>query len=178
MIADKLTLTLIYETLFRFEQNVGTIFDIRLSFDSNGSRKSYVLKDVKELRSMVNNIKTIHNIESPSSCFLEAETIYTLVSFGVNKRDLKERGKTSTVYVDTAIDLSVAKEIPLAHAKDLNDLRSKLAEIANWSKKATCYAYVEDMFDYVEETYVEAVKNKSYKLLTKEYKKYVNKNVI
>ena len=178
MIADKITLTLIYDTLFRIEQNVGPVFEIRIANSGQINRKSYLLKDLKELKRMVDAIKTINNIDSPSTCFLDNEVIFTLVSFGITIKDLTRKSKDTQIYVDTAIDLSVGKVIPAAHAKDLNDLRSITDQIAALSRTATCYAYIENAFEYVEETYVEAVKNKPYNLLTQAYKKYVNKNVI
>lgn len=178
MIADKITLTLIYDTLFRIEQNIGPVFEIRVAATSQTNRKSYILKDLKDLKRMVDAIKTINNIDSPSTCFLDNEEVYNLISFGITKKDLTRKSKDAQIYVDTAIDLSVAKEIPSAHMKDLNDLRSVTDHITALSRTATCHAYIENAFEYIQETYVEAVKNKPYNLLTQAYKKYVNKNVI
>lgn len=181
MIANKLTLGLIYQTLYRIEQNMGPIIEIRLANSSALNRKSYILGSLAELKNLYNSIKFISNIESGCDCFLgEDESIYTLVSVSLNLRDISNQKRPSTVFIDTAISLSTAKTIPSAHAQDLDNLRELTAKIESWSKRATCYAYIDQASEYLQGNpcYVEAVQNKSYKLLTQAYKKYVKQHVI
>lgn len=179
MTTDKLTLTLINDCLYRIEQNVGHITEIKVSVENNGIRRNFNFADLKELKARIDSTKPNMKIDSACNCYLIDEEFYHLINFTVDARDVYKGGKTNRIFIDTAIDFSSGKKLAFnaTHIKDLNDLRKQLDKIYLWYKTAVCLAYIEDIENYIQDPcYVEASKNLSYKNLTQEYKKYVLKN--
>lgn len=179
MTTDKLTLTLINDCLYRIEQNIGHITEIKVSVEKDGVKRNFNFANLKELKAKIDSTKPNIRIDSACNCYLVNEEFYQLVNFIVDARDPYNGGKTNRIFIDTAIDFSSGKALAInaTHIKDLNDLRTQLNKIYKWYKDATCFAYVEEIENYIQDPcYVEAVQNLSYKNLTKEYKKHVLKN--
>jgi hypothetical protein len=177
MITDKLTLTLIHDCLYRIEQNIGIVLDIKVSVEKEGVRRNFNFNNLKELKLKIDSTKKNVKITSACNCYLINEEFYQLVNFVVDART--REGKPNRVFIDTAIEFSSGKAdiINQTHIKDLDDLRLQLNKIHNWYKTATCFAYLENIENYVHDPcYVEAEQNLSYINLTQEYKKYVLKN--
>lgn len=179
MTTDKLTLTLINDCLYRIEQNIGRVTEIKVSVEKDGVKRNFNFADLKELKAKIDSTKPNMRIDSACNCYLVDEEFYQLVNFIVDARDSYNGGKTNRIFIDTAIDFSSGKQsaINATHVKDLNDLRAQLNKIYAWYKSATCFAYIEEIENYIQDPcYVEAVQNLSYKNLTQEYKKHVLKN--
>jgi hypothetical protein len=177
MTTDKLTLTLINDCLYRIEQNIGHITEIKVSVEKDGVRRNFNFADLKELKARIDSTKPNIRIDNACSCYLVDEEFYQLVNFIVDARS--KDGKPDRIFIDTAIDFSSGKASAFnaTHIKDLNDLRTQLNKIYNWYKTATCVVYVEEIENYIQDPcYIEAIQNLSYKNLIKEYKKYVLKN--
>lgn len=177
MTTDKLTLTLIHDCLYRIEQNIGHVTEIKVSVEKDGVKRNFNFMDLKELKTKLDSSKNNMRIDSACNCYLVDEEFYQLVNFIVDARS--RDGKTNRIFIDTAIEFSSGKEsaINATHIKDLNDLRSQLNKIYGWYKTATCIAYIENIENYIQDPcYIEADQNLSYKNLTQEYKKYVLKN--
>jgi len=165
--------------LYRIEQNVGHITEIKVSVEKDGVRRNFNFADLKELKARIDLTKPNIRIDSACNCYLIDEAFYQLINFTVDARDVYRGGKANRIFIDTAIDFSSGKELAFnaTHIKDLNDLRAQLNKIYKWYKTAVCETYIEDIENYIQDPcYVEAVKNLSYKNLTQEYKKYVLKN--
>lgn len=179
MTTDKLTLTLINDCLYRIEQNIGHITEIKVSVEKDGIRRNFNFADLKELKTRLDSTKPNMRIDSTCNCYLVDEEFYQLINFTVDARDPYNGGKINRIFIDTVIDFSSGKALAInaTHIKDLNDLRTQLNKIYKWYKTATCFAYIEEIENYTQDPcYVEAVQNLNYKNLTKEYKKYVLKN--
>lgn len=177
MTTDKLTLTLIHDCLYRIEQNIGKVTEVKVSIEKDGARRTLNFANLKDLKTKLDSNKINMRVDSACNCYLLNEEFYQLVNFIVDARS--QDGKTDRIFVDTAIEFSSGKAnvISLAHVKDLNDLRTQLNKIYSWYKTAKCDAYIQDIEDYIQDPcYIEADQNLSYKNLTKEYKKYVLKN--
>ena len=177
MTTDKLTLTLIHDCLYKIEQNIGKVVEIKVSVERDGVRRNFNFADLKEINAKLDLVKKNMRVDSACNCYLVNEEFYQLVNFIVEART--ENNKTNRVFIDTAIEFSSGKAnvINATHIKDLNDLRAQLQKIYKWFKTATCFAYIEEIENYIQDPcYIEAVQNLSYKNLTQEYKKYVLKN--
>jgi hypothetical protein len=177
MTTDKLTLTLIHDCLYRIEQNIGHVLEIKVSVEKDGVKRNFNFADLKEFKLKIDTTKKNMRVDSACNCYLVDEEFYQLVNFIVDART--REGKPNRIFIDTAIEFSSGKSdvINQTHIKDLNDLRTQLNKIYGWYKTAKCDAYIQDIEDYVQDPcYIEAEQNLSYKNLTKEYKKYVLKN--
>ena len=176
MTTDKLTLTLIHDCLYRIEQNIGKVTEIKVSVEKDGTKRNFNFTELKDLKVKLDSGKINMRVDSACNCYLLNEEFYQLVNFIVDARSLN--GKPDRIFIDTAIEFSSGKAevISSTHIKDLNDLRTQLNKIYGWYKTAKCDAYIQDIEDYIQDPcYIEADQNLSYKNLTKEYKKYVLK---
>lgn len=177
MTTDKLTLTLIHDCLYRIEQNIGKVTEIKVSVEKDGVKRNFNFANLKDLKVKLDSSKINMRVDSACNCYLVNEEFYQLVNFIVDARSAN--GKTDRIFIDTAIEFSSGKAnvINATHIKDLNDLRTQLNKIFGWYKTAKCDAYIQDIENYIQDPcYIEADQNLSYKKLTKEYKKYVLKN--
>tara|TARA_Y100000816_G_C26000758_1_gene522905 strand:- start:86 stop:592 length:507 start_codon:yes stop_codon:yes gene_type:complete len=166
MIADRISLKYIYNTLLNVQSVEGKISAIRVKRkNSFGTVKSIPRFDnIEEFKEFMGNLYP-YTFFSNCDCETKNEGIYILTSFQLEKND-----RQNQVYnYETEFKPSVSGLINNTCLKQLNELNRLEKKLKSLLDRYVCFQYME--FGYTECDYIEIVKNEHYDKLIELYKK-------
>lgn len=165
MIADRISLKYIYDTLLNIQSVEGKISAIRLKRkNSFGTVKSIPRFDnIEEFKEFMDNL---YPYRAPNcDCQTKNEGIYILTSFQIEKNE-----RTSAVYnYETEFKTSVKDLINRQGLIDLNKINRLVEELKKLFDSYVCIQYME--FGYTECEYIETQTNEQYDRLIELYEK-------
>tara|TARA_Y100000593_G_scaffold89153_1_gene172718 strand:+ start:1412 stop:1924 length:513 start_codon:yes stop_codon:yes gene_type:complete len=166
MVADRISLTSIYELLLSIELATGKIDSILLNRKNDYGTKT--VPKFNSLEEFYTFIKELYPYKNPKNCacLTKNEGIYNLLSFSFKKKD-------ETVFVNNlqnSFYTSKPDRISNIHLKELLGLNVSLLRLDKLLKDYVCYPYIEmGYISYGE--YIEIIKNESYLSMIELYKK-------
>ena len=173
MVADRISLKYIYDTLLNIEIIEGKISAIRIKRTNTfGTTKSVPRFDnIEELKEFMNSL---YPYRVPNcDCQTKNEGIYTLTSF-----QLEKDGRQNNVYnYEIEFKTSVKDLINKAGLAQLNEINRLEKELKTLFDSYVCFQYME--FGYTQCDYIETQTNSNYDRLIELYKKVnTKKNTI
>ncbi|MAZ31191.1 MAG: hypothetical protein CMP57_03750 [Flavobacteriales bacterium] len=175
MIADRISLKQIYDTLLNIEKSEGKISAIRVKRRNLfGTTKSIPRFDnIEELKRFMNELHPYKVLKSGCDCHTKNEGIYTLTSFQLEKND-----RQNNVYnYEIEFKSSVKDLINKTGLRQLNQLNKIEKELKVLLDGYVCFQYIE--FGYTQCDYIEIQTNSKYDKLVELYKKVnTKKNII
>jgi hypothetical protein len=175
MIADRISLKYIYDTLLNIEKSEGKISAIRLKrANVFGTTKSLPRFDnIEELKIFMNELYPYKVLSSSCDCHTKNEGIYTLTNF-----KLEKDGRQNSVYnYEIEFKTSVQDLINKTGLTQLNEINRLEKELKVLLDTYACFQYME--FGYTECDYIEIQTNSNYDRLIELYKKVnIKKNTI
>ena len=166
MVADRISLKYIFDTLSTLESIHGLTTGIRIKRkNSFGTTKSVPkFENLTELKEFMD---TLHPYKQPASCncHTKNEGIYTLTSFSF----IKDEKFIHIHNVGTGFQSSRANIINKSSIDLLNGINSLVNELKLYFDSYICFPYME--FGYTQCDYIEMVTNEQYDKLIELYKK-------
>ena len=165
MVADRISLTYIYDALKIVQENNGKIDSILINKTSHyGSKTIPRFDSLNELKVFINQLYPYTEPISNCKCYTNNEHVFNVLNFSFRKLE-------DIVFLnnlETGWQTSKPTQINQKTYKKLTELKVKLTQLTDLFENYVCFPYIE--FGYIDCDYIEIVRNDKYYKLIELYK--------